>query len=222
MNFTFSAKAAQDFGGASYAKIDSTGKYTGTIQSLELKENQETGSKGLSMVFKSDQGATAKFYINTEYRAPTGDIVSNLENISALLCCLRMRETGQPVPFMLEEYDFDSKSTVKTTKPCYVELHGKRIGLLIRMEKRTFQNKEGHLQETTQPAIFYYFEANTEYSPREILNRATQPEDVAKKLEWLIANPVKGEKPTPQPPKKPSNPLVMLEPVDDFSNDIPF
>lgn len=220
--FNFDKEAAQNFGTTSYAKIETAGKYTGRIKALELKENQATGSKGVNLHFEADSGESAKFYINTHYKhRATGEIVSNFDNISALLCCLRERNTGNHSPFVIQQYNFDTKENEDVSIECFTNLHDKRIGLLVRMEQREYYNADAEKVETMQPTILFYFEADTGFSPREILNNATSAQDVDKKLAWLLKNPVKGGKPTPQPPKKPSNPFSMPEPTG-IENDIPF
>jgi hypothetical protein len=107
---------------------------------------------------------------------------------------------------------------VKKTANGYPSLIGKRIGLLLQRE--ISDNPKNSDKPNDRPVIFGVFEADTEFTASEILDKATKPEKLAKMMNALMAKPVNDRRTN----------IVQSAPkttttgsgFDDFEDDIPF
>lgn len=171
---TESAKQA-DAGG----RIESTGKYVGTIKSMEFVTSKN-GAQGFEVNFETDSKEYTTFTIWTVSK--DGQPLSGTHKVNALLTCCAVRSltpTDQP----LEKWDHEISQKVKKTCVVAPEMTGKRIGLLLQREN--YLNGQG--QQRHQMNFFASFNAESELTAKEVLERKTTPELLPKALSRLLA-----------------------------------
>jgi len=202
-----SAKQA-DAGG----RIDQSGKYTGVLKSVEFV-TAKSGAQGLEIHFESDHKEYTTFTVWSFGR--DGQKLMGLSKVNAMMTCAKVRALT-PVERQLEKYDYDTKSKIKV--PCTVaqELDNKRIGVVLQREN--YKNASG--EDRVQMNLFASFDPDTELTAKEILEKATQPQELSKIIERLMGNPVITRKQQGQSNAAPagsSNPQST-----DLDNDLPF
>lgn len=193
--------------------IKETGKYVGVITRAEkLLSKQNTQGVGIS--FKSDDGATAN-YLDLYTVNGKGENLPSNQTVNAILCCTKTKEAAEG-KIDVEKWDSESKQTYKAKVDGYPVLMGKRIGLLLQRElSNNPKNPEKH---NDRVVIVGVFEADTEFTASEILDKATKPEKLAKMVQAL--KPVNDRR-TNQPAHSHSAPQATGD-FDDFDNDLPF
>lgn len=164
--------------------IKETGKYIGVITRAE-KLVAGTGTEGLGLSFRADNGQTAD-YLDLYHTKANGETLSAFKTVNALMCCAKVMEA--------EEGRIKCEKWIKTKGareivevPGYPALMGKRIGLLLQKSLET--DDKGKDSERMQ--IFGVFNAETELTASEMYDKKTKPERLGAMLEALIARPVR-------------------------------
>ncbi|MDO4695053.1 MAG: hypothetical protein Q4A62_10640 [Eikenella sp.] len=207
------AKAYDQRGGY----INEAGKYPGHIESAvwHVKNGQNGRSEGIFLNFVSDAKQKARFYINTSYHGGTVN-EGGCKLIHAILACLRMRESGDPVPTPVKEYNPDTRQEETVTRNCFIQLHGKPLGIVVQMV-----HEDG--RDNPSPAIYSVFEPASEMTASEILARAAEPVQLGKVMAYIAEKPLndrrKSQTPPPPPPRQAA---PQGQPVDDLDDSIPF
>lgn len=211
---TNEARKADAQGGA----IREAGKYIGTITRAE-KLLSKNNVEGFGLSFKSDDGLSAN-YLDIYTLKPNGEKLRGLGFVQAILCCTRTKEAKEGA-INFERYDKDAGGLVKATANGYPDLIGKRIGLLLQKELSTNSTAGKDVERMN---IIGVFEADTELTSSEILDKKTQPEQLPKLVQNLMANPVRDTRTS-----KSLNSLghaVSSAPsdggFDDMADDVPF
>lgn len=214
------AKAYDQRGGF----INEAGKYKGVIENAvwHVKDGINGQSQGIFLNFITQNHQKARFYINTSYHGGTPN-EGGSKLIHAILACLRLRQSGDPVPAQIKEYNPDTKQEETVTRNCFTELHGKELGIVVQMV-----HEEG--REHPQPAIYSVFEAATELTASEVLGNTAEPKQLAKVVAYIAGKPLNDKRKsghaTPPPPasKRPTQGLAGLaaEILEDIDDDIPF
>lgn len=207
---TNAAKQADNF----FSKIEQKGKYMGTFTRAE-KITSEKGTKGVDFSFKANDGSSAD-YLTLWTHNKDGKQLQGFNVLMAIMTCLRVRElTAEDGE--AEKYDRDQQKRVKVRVPLFKDLMGKPIGLLIHMEE--YEKTKGGT--AWKPAISAPFDKD-EFTASEILNKAKQPETLAKMVQALRDRPLKAG----------GSPAASAQPAagnydgagsfNDFDDDIPF
>lgn len=193
--------------------IKVSGKYVGTITRAEkLLSKNETQGFGLS--FKTDDGATAN-YLDLYTVNKGGKTLPSMATVQAILCCTRTKEANEG-EITFDKWDKDAGQVVKAKAIGYPSLMGKRIGLLLQQELST-NSTNG--KDVDRVVIYAVFEADTELTASEILDKKTEPEKLEKMLQALMAKPVNDRRVR----ESGSVPVTSASgPFDDFDDDIPF
>jgi cytochrome c-type biogenesis protein CcmE len=175
-----SAKSADNLSSG----IKETGKYIGIFTRAEQLESQK-GTKGVGLSFKSDDGQTAD-YLDLYTVNAKGDELPSAKTVNAILAVLMLR--GAKVDNIeFEKWDKESKARVTFEGPGYPDLMNKKIGLLLQKELVSDQNGE----DRERMIIVGVFQALTELTASEVLDKKTNPEKLAKMVESLMARPVR-------------------------------
>lgn len=211
------AKAYDQRGGY----INEAGKYPGYIESAvwHVKNGQNGQSQGIFLNFVSDAKQKARFYINTSYHGGTVN-EGGCKLIHAILACLKMRESGDPVPTQVKEYNPDTRQEETVTRDCFIQLHNKPLGIVVQMV-----HEDG--RDNPNPAIYSVFEPATEMTASEILGRATEPVQLGKVMAYIAEKPLNdrrkaGSQTPPPPPQRQAAAQGRPQPVDDLDDSIPF
>jgi hypothetical protein len=202
MSLTLDAKEARKADGN--GAIRETGKYTGFITRAE-KITASTGTIGLGLSFAADDESTAN-YLDTYFSS----------NIHAILACTKTKQAEEG-NITFEAYDKEAKALVKKTAIGYPALMGKRIGLLLQRELSVYQGKN-----QDRVTIAGIFEADTDFTASEILDRKTEPVQLAKMYANLMLTPVKGSHDNSSNQTRQQAPASAGGNFDDFEDNIPF
>lgn len=169
-------------------QIKELGKYIGAITQAE-DITAKTGTKGIALSFTSNSGQKTKVSIYT--MKPNGDKIGGFAMLNALMTCLQLR-TIAPKHGVVTAYDYDTKKEVQKEGSVFPELC-KPIGLLL--ETEDFAKQDG--STGTRMVLRGVFQANTELTASEILDRKTVPEALPKMVAALRHHPLKAAKSMP-------------------------
>lgn len=171
------------------AYINETGKYTGTFIRAEKLVSASKKTDGIGFTFKDEAGRECRFDVWT--RKGDGTNLSGLNQINAMMACLQVR-TMQPVMMNVKKWDNSQNMETVQEAPCFADLMGKPVGVLLRMEeyeKMKDQQKTGEMG--WRVGLFAVFQAGTELMASEIMSRKTKPEQLEKVLGMLADKPLK-------------------------------
>lgn len=215
MGYSLDAKQARQ-ADQHLATIREAGKYIGTITRAEAITSQG-GTTGMGLSFAADDGATAN-YLDQWTHKDNGEALYSLKTVNAILAVLKLREVKEG-EIVFEKYDKDSGQRVKVKAKGYPDIQGKRIGFLLRQTLET-NSKTGADREGVE--IYGVFQADTELTASEVLDKATKPEKLSKMLDALIARPVNDRRKKPGSAAKPASSASAGGGFDDMDDDIPF
>lgn len=168
------------------ATIKEIGKYVGEfIQAQDIKTKK--GGRGVSFVFKSTAGQKANIAIYTT--GASGERYQWYDALMAIMTCMQLRSI-QPQPGKVTRYDYDAKKEVQEDGTLFPDLH-KPIGVLL--ETEDYEKQDGSVG--TRMVLKNVFQASTELTASEILDKKTQPGMLAKMVEGLRHRPLKGARP---------------------------
>ena len=199
-----SAKKADREGG----RISQTGKYIGVIDRFEFI-TARSGTQGVEIFFKDENNLEASMILYT-FKSD-GTPIFGRDKVNALMACAGVR-TLTPTEKSIEKYDFDAGAKIWQPAVVAPELEGKQIGVLIQMEE--YLNGNGELK--TKPTLVSTFQASTGLMAKEILDRKTQPEQLAKAYDRLMKM---GDKKLQGQPAQQQNTSYKN---DDLDSDLPF
>lgn len=210
---TNEAKKADQKGGY----LSDTGKYKGKFTRVE-QLTATTGTHGVGFTFVADDGQIANFSVYT--RKADNTILSGNQFIMALLACMKLRGTGNSVMQEVKRYDFATKKESFEDAPLFIELMNKPIGLLLQSceyEKERDRVKTGEYGWKLEP--YAPFQADTEMTATEVLNKAVRPEMLGNMVAKLKDRQLKNKysSSTPARPAQQSS-----QRFDDMDDDIPF
>ncbi|RIJ00258.1 hypothetical protein DXK93_27235 [Achromobacter sp. K91] len=164
------AKAAESTG----SRIAEKGKYKGKFTRAQHVVS-EKGTFGIDFDFVAEGGQKARFAIYTQRE--DGTQVYGFKQLSAIMACLALRGLADPKETPAKVYDYDQQREVDVVVPQFTELLGKPVGLLFTMEE--------YRPGKWRPNLAGAFQASTELVASEILERKTQPLQLAKMVQAL-------------------------------------
>lgn len=201
------ARKADTLGG----QINELGKYVGQFtQAVDITAS--TGTKGIALTFQARNGQKARLSLYTE--KANGEKIMGFQALSAIMACLSLRGIKQ----VQGEYTVWNNGTRKEEKKrgaIFPDLCDKPIGLLL--ETEDYEKQDGTIG--TRMVLRCPFQANTELTAGEILDRKTDPEMLEKLVEGLRHRPIKsksGSAPAPAPRQAGGSGF------DDMDDDVPF
>lgn len=170
------AKAAE----STSNRITEKGKYKGTFTRAQHVISK-TKTVGIDFDFVTENGQKARFTVYTQ--RDDGSKIFGFKQLSAIMACLSLRGLNNPADMKAKVYDFDLQKEVEVVVPQFAELLGKPIGLLLSMEE--------YKADKWRPNLAGAFQASTELVASEILDRKTQPEQLAKMVLALRDKPLR-------------------------------
>ena len=180
--YTLDVNAARhaDTAGATIKEI---GKYVGEfLQAEDIKTKK--GGRGVAFVFKSASGQKANLAIYTTNAA--GEHYQGYDTLMAIMTCMQLRGI-KPAPGKVTKWDYDNKKEVQEDGTLFPDLH-KPIGVLL--ETEDYEKQDG--STGTRMVLKNVFQASTELTASEILDKKTTPVALAKMVEGLRHRPLKG------------------------------
>lgn len=222
MLYQFDAQSANkaDVGGSKL--IREIGAYTGKIIRAE-DIHAKSGARGIEIMFEATDGRKATTTVWVLGR--DGAILPGYDTIAAILFCLRRKaEIDNPRQMNVPKYSFDDKAEIMVNAPCFPELMGKPIGLMLFTED--YENQSGELR--TRMNIGGVFEPSTKLTASEIVAKKTRPEMYDALVSRLKHRPLRNKPASPMSAAyrdayEPANaPNSASSPAIDFDDDIPF
>jgi hypothetical protein len=191
--------------------IDQKGKYVGKFTRAEDIKAQ-SGTRGVAFTFESDDGQKSNFSIYTI--KSDGEKLGDYGLLMAIMTCIGVRDI-KPAQVASMVWDKEAGANVNKTLSQFPELLNKPIGILLAMEEYEKRDGSGTGWSARLNAVF---QASTELTAAEILDRKTTPQ----KLPQLVA----ALKDRPLKKSGTSNPLNSPAPAgggfDGMDDDIPF
>lgn len=166
-------------------RINTLGKYVGTFTQAE-DITAGTGTKGLALRFDANgQGANLSLYT----KKSDGETIMGFQVLMAIMTCLGLRNI-EPKDGTVKAWDRESNTEITKQAKVFPDLCVKPIGLLLETEDYLkSDNTTG-----TKMVIAGVFQAKTELTATEILERKTVPLMLPKMVERLHHRPLKAAK----------------------------
>lgn len=179
------AKESDKIGG--YLK--DSGKYTGKFIRAEKLISANKGTHGVGFTFMSDTGQSTRFDIWT--KNAQNEQLMGYKTLMAIMTCVKARALTVKKEYV-ERYDYDAKERYDEQADVFPELMDKDIGLLLRNTEYE-KMKDGQKTGDTGWRLELYgvFEASTELTAGEIIDKKKAPEQLAKMLSTLSDRPLK-------------------------------
>lgn len=196
-----------DAGGTS---IKTMGKYVGEFTQVRVIKSK-SGGPGVEFEFKSTAGQKARLSLYT--MSASGEKYQGYDTLMAIMTCMSLRNLDSK-PGTITKYDFNIKQDIQEEGEVFAELC-KPIGVLL--ETEDYESNSG---TKTRVVLKSVFNAKTELTASEILDRKTTPELLPKMVEALRHKPVKDSSLTYSP--NTYQPTSSAEPPDYLDSDIPF
>lgn len=171
--------------------LNETGKYKGKFIRAENLVSANKGTHGVGFTFETDGKQTTRFDIWT--MNAQNEPLSGYKTINAIMACMKIKGLSV-AKGQVERYDFDTKQRNQVEAEIFPELLGKPIGLVLqsteyeKMKKGAKTGEYGWRLELVAP-----FEAATEFTASEIMDRATQPKKLAGIITTLADRPMKNK-----------------------------
>jgi len=205
---TTEAKQAEYTG----SRIDETGKYVGRFLYAE-DIVAGTGTKGIEFHFESGDGRKCRTTLYTE--KSNGDAIPGRKMLMAMMTCMKVREL-KTTAAKVTKWDYDTSADVQKDAQVFKDMHDKPVGLLLQAEEYAKSDGSG---TGWKMIIAGAFEAATELTASEILDKKSKPEQLARMVAALKDKPLKGGQ-APRPAA--SAPAAGGGSFADMDDDIPF
>jgi len=167
--------------------ISEIGKYVGVFKQAEAI-TASTGTKGVALTFECN-GQKANISLYT--MKSNGEKIMGFDALMAILTCLSIKRIDEVVGTVMR-WDKDGKKEVSQSGMVFPELCNKQIGLLLETEDYTSNAGEAK----TRMVLKAVFQAKTELTASEILDRKTTPEQLPRMVAGLRHRPVRANKQT--------------------------
>jgi hypothetical protein len=169
--------------------IDEKGKYVGKFTRAE-DITAASGTRGIAFTFETDDGQKANFSIYTI--KSNGEKLGDFGTLMALMTCLGVKDI-KPAQVASMVWDKDAAANVSKTLSQFPELLNKRVGILIAMEEyeKRDQNKRPTGETGWSVRLNAVFQADTELTASEILDRKTTPTKLPQLVAALKDRPLK-------------------------------
>lgn len=166
--------------------IKEIGKYVGKFTQAE-DVTASTGTKGIALSFESDAGQKTRVSLYTQ--KSNGERIMGFQAVMAIMTCLSLRNIT-PKPGTIKFWDNDAKAEKTKQGDVFPDLCGKPIGLLL--ETEDYERQDGSVG--VRMVLKGVFQAATELTASEILDKKTKPEQLARMVAGLRHRPLKGHK----------------------------
>lgn len=202
--------------------LSESGKYKGKFIRAEKLVSKAKGTHGIGFTFETDAKQTTRFDIWTMSADNTH--LSGFKTINAIMACMKLRNLTV-VQSQVERRNWDTKQNEKVQAEVFQELTGKPIGLV--MQKTEYEKmKDGYAtgEYAWRLELVAPFEAATEFTAAEIMDRATEPKKLASILSNLQDRPLKSKSAPKQQSSGYGNPAPQgaSSGFDDVDQDIPW
>lgn len=169
--------------------LSETGKYKGKFIRAEKLISGNKGTHGVGFTFESDSKQTTRFDIWT--MSAQNEQLMGYKAINAIMACMKLK-TLSIGRAEVERTDWDTKQKYKEEAEVFPELLDKPIGLvLVNTEYEKMRDGQKTGETGWRLELVAPFEASTEFTASEILDRATQPKKLASIVALLADRPMR-------------------------------
>jgi hypothetical protein len=171
--------------------IDEKGKYVGKFTRAE-DITAASGTRGIAFTFETDDGQKANFSIYTI--KSDGEKLGDYGTLMALMTCLGVKDI-RPAQVTSLVWDRDAGGNVNKELIQFPELLNKRVGILLAMEEyeKRDQSKRPTGETGWSVRLNAVFQADTELTASEILDRKTTPTKLPQLVAALKDRPLKNK-----------------------------
>lgn len=171
--------------------LSESGKYKGKFIRAEKLVSKDKGTHGIGFTFETDAKQTTRFDIWTMRADDTH--LSGFKTINAIMACMKLRNLtiGKA---QVDRWNWDTQKNDQVQAEVFQELTGKPIGLV--MQKTEYEKMKDRLptgEYAWRLELVAPFEAATEFTAAEIMDRATEPKKLASILSNLQDRPLKNK-----------------------------
>lgn len=156
--------------------IDEKGKYVGKFSRAE-DITAASGTRGIAFTFETNDGQKSNFSIYTI--KANGEKLGDYGTLMALMTVIGVKDI-KPAQVVSAVWDKEAGGNVQKTLTQFPELLNKPVGILLAMEEYEKRDGSGTGWSARLNAVF---QADTELTAAEILDRKTSPQ----KLPLLVA-----------------------------------
>lgn len=219
MDYTLDTKEARK-ADSTGDQIKEIGKYIGEFTQV-IGTVSKKGTKGVIFSFKSNDSGKATLPIYTV--KADGDKIMGFQILMAIMTCLQLRDLKSKKG-IAKKYDYDLKQDVEFDAERYPDLEGKKIGLLLETEEYEKQDKDGNKtgEIGSKVVLAGVFQAATELTASEILDKKTEPKQLEKMVVRLHHRALKPQTGTNQQRPASAPRSGGGGGFDDMDDDIPF
>lgn len=164
--------------------IDEKGKYVGKFTRAE-DITASSGTRGIAFTFETNEGQKSNFSIYTI--KSNGEKLGDYGTLMAAMTVLGVRDI-KPAQVVSTVWDKEVGGNVQKTLTQFPELLNKPIGILLAMEEYEKRDGGGTGWSARLNAVF---QADTELTAAEILDRKTSPQKLALLVAALRDRPLK-------------------------------
>jgi hypothetical protein len=191
--------------------IDEKGKYVGKFTRAE-DITAASGTRGIAFTFETNEGQKSNFSIYTIKK--DGEKLGDYGTLMAIMTCLGIKDI-KPAQVVSTVWDKEVGGNVQKTLTQFPELLNKPVGVLLAMEEYAKKQNGVETGETGWSVrLNAVFQADTELTAAEILDRKTSPQKLALLVAALRDRPLK---------KTAAQQSYVPAPAgDQFEDDIPF
>lgn len=178
---TTAARQAEERSG----RINEIGKFVGTFTRAEdVVSSRDT--RGIDFAFETPERQSANFTLWT-FNAD-GKELYGFKQLQSLMTCLRVKEMA-PKKAIVRKWDRTAGGMVDVEGLIFEALMNNPIGILFETEE--YAKNDGSVGSKVMPA--YFFDAKSELTASEILDKKVTPAQLAKLVMTLRHRPLRGK-----------------------------
>jgi hypothetical protein len=186
--YSLNTKAARQADERS-GRIAEIGKYVGIFSRAEdVTSKKET--RGIDFAFETPERQSANFTLWTYNKE--GAELYGFKQLQSLMTCLRVKDMA-PKAAIVRKWDRTAEGMVDVEGMIFEALMNQPIGILF--ETEDYPKNDGTTGTKVVPA--YFFDAKSELTASEILDKKVTPAQLAKLVMTLKHRPLRGKQPAP-------------------------
>jgi hypothetical protein len=197
-------------------RITEIGKCIGTFTRAENVSSAK-GTKGIDFAFETPDRQNANFTLWTYNKE--GKELYGFKQLQALMTCLRVKNIA-PSTALVHKWDRVANGMVDVQAEVFADLMAVPIGILFETEDYQKFKDNMPVDVGTKVVPAYFFDAKSELTASEILDKKVTPVQLAKLVQTLKHRPLR--KQSGQAPASQSAPAPSGNGFDEMDDDIPF
>jgi hypothetical protein len=168
-------------------RITEIGKYIGILTRAEDTTSPK-GTRGVDFAFETPEKLSANFTLWTLNKS--GESIYGFKQLQALMACLRVRNIA-PKTAMVRKWDRTAQGMVDVEGQIFEDLMNKPIGILFETEDYQKFTNGAPDGVGTKVVPAYFFDAKSELTASEILDKKVTPAQLTKLVLTLHHRPLK-------------------------------